>query len=622
MTERAASMSGRLRGVRDADPTISFLHAVRTPAGVVTSVGAIVVLLLALLAATDLLGNGQTWQNAEWFVAIVTAVAASFLGARDAGGRERRVRALVGASIVLFAGGQVASSLASQVAPATPGGWPDLLRFAAAIPAVAALRIGIARRLRRSEEIAVYLDTLAILGTIVAVGCATIGTLAADSSGSLGLLFMAYPLLFMGMAGAVLVSALALRAECQPRGAYAIVLGYGLIGLAMVAWLHTPAALMQVNPILGLLFADGLLIVGIGGATWSELVDRRPTYGRWAKAIQMIITLGSVAVSGSLVLFDEGFDPRVMPIFLGAVGVTLVAAVARQTALLVDTGSMVDQLASLHIEAQAALDDMRRAQAQLLVASKRAAVGELAGAVAHEVNNPLTGVLGYAELLLADSEPDDRSRESLLTIRSEAIRARDIVRSLLEFARPRSPERRLTDLSELVRITVDLWRYHVERGGLQIVESYEALPEIDIDPDAIRQVVLNVLTNAIQAMPADGRLSVRVAADGADATIAIEDNGRGMSEETRLQAFQPFFSTREAELATGLGLSTAETLVESHGGRIELRSAVGEGTVATIRLPMTVPQVIAVASPSEPFVPSGRSQAVSPTAVSAGIGES
>ena len=163
-----ALIGGRLRSERYTQVTASFVRAVMTPAGLATSVGATVVLLLALASAARLLGVGQAWQDVEWFVAIVTAVTASWLGARDATGRERRVRALVGASIALFAGGQVAASLASQLTPVAPGGWPDLFRFAAALPALAALRTGTAGRLRRSQEVAVYLDTLVILGTMVA----------------------------------------------------------------------------------------------------------------------------------------------------------------------------------------------------------------------------------------------------------------------------------------------------------------------------------------------------------------------------------------------------------------------------------------------------------------------
>jgi two-component system NtrC family sensor kinase len=228
-----------------------------------------------------------------------------------------------------------------------------------------------------------------------------------------------------------------------------------------------------------------------------------------------------------------------------------------------------------------------RVQAQVVASSKRAAVGELSAAVAHEVNNPLQGILGYAEILLRDADEDGSPREELEVIRSEALRARSIVQSLMEFARPRRPDRRPTDLAGLLSGTLDLMRYHLEHGGVTIVERYTDLPPIELDPDAIRQAVLNVVNNAVQAVPVGGgTLTIQTRWEGADAVIVVTDSGVGMDADTLEHAFLPFFTTRDTHLGTGLGLSVTQGIVEAHGGRVRLTSAPGAGTTVVIHLPL------------------------------------
>jgi two-component system NtrC family sensor kinase len=216
--------------------------------------------------------------------------------------------------------------------------------------------------------------------------------------------------------------------------------------------------------------------------------------------------------------------------------------------------------------------------------------------VAHEVNNPLTGVLGFAELLIEASPSDDPRRADLETIRDEALRARDIVRALRDFASPRAPELAETDLSALVHQTVDLIRYSIERRGITIHEELAALPPILIDGPAIQQAVLNILTNARQAVDDGGRLEVAVAADGDGRLISITDDGVGMDAATARLAFDPFFSGREdaldVEPAAGLGLSVSNGLIESHGGTISIISRPGRGTTVEIRLPAGRPDSI------------------------------
>ena len=260
--------------------------------------------------------------------------------------------------------------------------------------------------------------------------------------------------------------------------------------------------------------------------------------------------------------------------------VDLARLMANQLAIALENARLVDDL-------EARIAELSRMQIQVIASSKRAAVGELAAAVAHEVNNPLQGILGYAELLLRDATSAGAPRDELEVIRSETLRARTIVQSLMEFARPQPPDRRPTDLEELVSGTLGLMRYHLERGGVTIEESYAPLPPIELDPDAIRQAVLNVINNAVQAFPANGgTLTVTTRRDCRDALIAIADTGVGMDAATLENAFVPFFTTRDTHAGTGLGLSVSQGIVEAHGGRITLTSEAGRGTTVVIRLPL------------------------------------
>lgn len=242
------------------------------------------------------------------------------------------------------------------------------------------------------------------------------------------------------------------------------------------------------------------------------------------------------------------------------------------------------------VRAQRQLAEVQRMQAQLVRATKLGAVGELAAAVAHEVNNPLTGILGFAELLAAELPEGDPHREEAEVIRVEAVRARSIIRALVEFARPRPPQRIPSDVNELARTTVNLLRFRAAEPHVKISEKYGALPSLEIDPDAFGQVVLNLLNNAFDAMPGGGELELSTFVDGERIGIAIRDNGVGMDESTRTHVFIPFFSTKTGFAGgTGLGLSVGLQIVESHGGTIDLQSEPGRGATFTIWLPVSTP---------------------------------
>jgi signal transduction histidine kinase len=274
---------------------------------------------------------------------------------------------------------------------------------------------------------------------------------------------------------------------------------------------------------------------------------------------------------GWLHMLDQSGEQILEPTF-----VSLALLVASQIAVAMENSALLARVRRQLVEVQ-------RVQQQLIQASKLGAIGELAAAVAHEVNNPLTGILGFAELLMADLPESDPRHEEAAVIRDEAVRARNIVRSLLEFARPRPPQRTISDLNELARTTLELVRYRASEAEVRIVAEYGEVPRLEVDPDAFRQVLLNLFNNAIEAMPRGGDLRLTTLAEKDRVGVIVADAGVGMNEETRDRIFTPFFSTRSGgDGRSGLGLSVSRQIVESHGGTIEVESAPGMGSTFTI----------------------------------------
>jgi PAS domain S-box-containing protein len=234
-------------------------------------------------------------------------------------------------------------------------------------------------------------------------------------------------------------------------------------------------------------------------------------------------------------------------------------------------------------------------QAKLMHAEKLAAVGQLVSGVAHEVNNPLTAILGFADLLLENTELAEPVRKDLRVILQEAQRTKVIVQNLLSFARQMPPQRKQVQLNLILRRTVQLRAYDFHSHGVEVVEQLDAdLPTVVGDAHQLQQVFLNILNNAYDAVREIGRpakIFISTERVGNSVEVSFRDNGYGISYPDRI--FDPFFTTKEVGKGTGLGLSICYGIVHEHGGEILCRNNEGtEGATFVVRFPKTSEAVL------------------------------
>jgi len=237
----------------------------------------------------------------------------------------------------------------------------------------------------------------------------------------------------------------------------------------------------------------------------------------------------------------------------------------------------------------------KQIERQLLQAEKLSAVGELVAGVAHELNNPLTTVIGYAQLML-ESDLPARYRADITKINDQALRCAKIVAKLLTFAREHKPEKQSVNLNTILDETLALRMYQLRLDNIQVVRELDSqLPDVLADPVQMQQVFLNIILNAQQAMSAfqNGRLTVRSLAKDGFARVEIADNGPGIPPDIIGRIFDPFFTTKPVGKGTGLGLSICYGVIQEHDGRIWVESQVNKGATFIIELPLY----------SEPVVP-------------------
>ncbi len=232
--------------------------------------------------------------------------------------------------------------------------------------------------------------------------------------------------------------------------------------------------------------------------------------------------------------------------------------------------------------------DAASLQSKLMHAEKMAAVGQLVSGVAHEVNNPLTAILGFADLLLENTEVPESARKDLRVILQEAQRTKQIVQNLLSFARQMPPQRKPVQLNAILKRTIQLRSYDLQSRGVAVTERLQDhLPFVIGDSHQLQQVFLNILNNAYDAVreaPHGARIDVGTSRTEGFVEVSFRDNGQGISEPDRI--FDPFFTTKQVGEGTGLGLSICYGIVKEHGGEILcFNNADGEGATFTVRFP-------------------------------------
>ncbi|MBS3905422.1 MAG: response regulator [Syntrophaceae bacterium] len=236
------------------------------------------------------------------------------------------------------------------------------------------------------------------------------------------------------------------------------------------------------------------------------------------------------------------------------------------------------------------ITEQKKLQGELVQLEKLSGLGELISCVAHELNNPLTSVIGYAQLLKGSKEVSEEIKEDLERLHDEAMRTSGIVQKFLAFARKRKSEKSYVNINEILRSTVALKSYDSKANNVAVVEDFQAdLPRTMADPQQLQQVFLNLLTNAEYAMKeahGRGRLEIQTRSnlERTLLRLSFKDDGSGISEENLSNLFEPFFTTKET--GTGLGLSVSYRIVQEHEGTISVKSRLGEGTIFTVELPI------------------------------------
>jgi signal transduction histidine kinase len=229
---------------------------------------------------------------------------------------------------------------------------------------------------------------------------------------------------------------------------------------------------------------------------------------------------------------------------------------------------------------------LRKTEAQLIRSEKLAALGQLAAGIAQEIRNPLTSINILIHSLRESLPSKNAHREDLKVIEEEIDRINEIVDQFLRFARPSPPLLEKAEASSIFEETLQLLRPQIERQRISVRKNFKSLPPIAIDKEQMKQVALNLLLNAIQAMPEGGRLKVsgKIPTGNQWIMLTIQDSGIGVPSKDMDRLFDPFFSTKEGGI--GLGLSIAHRIIDQHHGRIEVESTPGKGTLFTIMLPL------------------------------------
>ncbi|MBM3791818.1 MAG: hypothetical protein FJW35_15905, partial [Acidobacteria bacterium] len=240
----------------------------------------------------------------------------------------------------------------------------------------------------------------------------------------------------------------------------------------------------------------------------------------------------------------------------------------------------------LIVERSEAENERDRLQQQLRHADRLATIGQLAAGAAHELNEPLGNILGFAELAGKLPRLPKQAHSDLKKIVEAALHAREIIKKLMIFSRQMPTQMEPLDLNEVVAKGILFLESRLEQESVRLIRDlHESLPRIRGDASQLQQVLVNLVVNALQSMPGGGALTIRTGQDEAEVFLIVEDTGVGMSEDVLKQIFLPFFTTKQVGQGTGLGLSVVHGIVTSHNGTISVASREGRGSRFEIRFP-------------------------------------
>jgi len=252
--------------------------------------------------------------------------------------------------------------------------------------------------------------------------------------------------------------------------------------------------------------------------------------------------------------------------------------------------SLLDEIArqiALIIEHKQAEDDKMKLYVQLRHSDRLATVGMLAAGVAHELNEPLGNILGFAQLVKKTAGIPASARQDIEKIESASLAAREIIQKLLVFARQVPPEKKPVNLNDVIKNGLYFFEARCAKEGVELVRNLSPnLPEIIAAPIQLNQVLVNLVVNALQSIKGEGTITIQTKFNSRYVFLIVEDTGGGMSKEVLDNVFTPFFTTKDIGCGTGLGLSVVYGIITGHGGMINVESKVGKGSRFEIRLPI------------------------------------
>jgi len=256
---------------------------------------------------------------------------------------------------------------------------------------------------------------------------------------------------------------------------------------------------------------------------------------------------------------------------------------------LLEERNLIDTIAqelSIIIEQMEAETEKDKLQEQLRHSDRLATLGQLVAGVAHELNEPLANILGFAQLAIKDPDLTGQVQQDISKIIDASLHAREVIKRLLMSARDAPSTKNKINLNDLIEDGLYFFKSRCAKSGIQLITDLsEKLPGIFADRSQLMQVLTNLVVNAVQAMPQGGRLTIKTSADVSSVILIMEDTGGGITDEVRQRIFDPFFTTKDDDQGTGLGLPIVHGIITSHGGGIEVESEVGTGTKFIIRLP-------------------------------------